>query len=86
MYAVDMDQRDLAAERLRAEAEAVRQQQERDRQARERQRVAAEGERVAAEDVRVTATVEVRETVATMKTLLGRMEAVEKLRRSRRQS
>lgn len=77
---------DIEMERLRAEAEVVRQQQEVVRQATERARITAEDARVAAEHGRRAATTEVSGMVETLTTLVDRMEAVEKMRRSRDQS
>lgn len=71
-------------ERERADAEATRQQLELARQSAERARVAAEDARARAEDGRRAASVEVAHTVATMTEILGRMEAVEQMRRASR--
>lgn len=68
-------------ERRHADAEAVRQQHELERQCAERARIAAEESRVTAESSRRTIAGEVSETVATLTTLVRRMEAVEALRR-----
>jgi len=82
-----MDDPDLsAAERLRHEAEERRHRQELVRQTQERARVAAEDARTDAEERRTEAAGEVRDTVAILTTLLQRMEAVEKLRRTPPQS
>jgi hypothetical protein len=78
---MDMDNE---MERRHADAEAVRQQYERDRQVAERARNTAEESRVSAEIGRRAVTDEVSETVATLTTLLNRMEAVEALRRRAR--
>ena len=75
---------DIDTERRRADAEDERQQNELTREAAERERVAAEESRVSAEDVRHAVADEVREAVATLTTLLTRMEAVEALRRDAR--
>ena len=72
---------DIEMERRRTDAEAERQQQELTRQAAERARVAAEDSRASAEDGRRAATEEVHATIATLTTIVGRMEAVEALRR-----
>jgi membrane protein involved in colicin uptake len=69
-----------AIEQRRRAAEDARHRQEQVRQAQEEIRVVAEHARVAAEAVRVEASIEVRDTVGTMTTLLERMEAVEKMR------
>jgi hypothetical protein len=68
-------------ERRHAAAEAVRQQHELERQSAERARIAAEESRVTAESSRHTVAGEVSETVATLTTLVRRMEVVEALRR-----
>ena len=70
--------------RRHADAEAVRQQHELARQATERARVAAEESRVSAENRRRALGDEVSQTIATLTTLLKRMEAVEALRRDAR--
>jgi hypothetical protein len=75
---------DIEMDRRRVDAEAERQQQELTREAAARERVAAEESRVSAEDGRRAAADEVRETIATLTTLLIRMEAVEALRRDAR--
>lgn len=75
---------DTDAELLLTDAEVIRQQQELSRQATERTRVAAENARVVAEEHRRTAAQEVSDTVATLKALLERMEAVEAMRRTSR--
>ena len=75
---------DIEMERNRADAEAERQQHELTRQAAERVRVSAEESRASAEDGRRAIAAEVSATVATLTTLLGRMEAVEALRREGR--
>jgi len=75
---------DIEAEHIRAEAEGVRLRQELARQAAERARVAAEEARAMAEQGRCTAANEVTKTVATLTTLLDRMEAVEEMRRASR--
>ena len=75
---------DIELERRRADAEAERQQHELTRQAAERARAAAEESRVSAEDDRRAIAVEVSATIATLTTLLSRMEAVEALRREAR--
>ena len=72
---------DIEMERHRDNAEAERQQQELTRQTAERARVAAEESRSSAEDRRRVATEEVNATIATLTTIVGRMEAVEALRR-----
>ena len=72
---------DIEMDRRRADAEAVRQQHELTRQTAERARAAAEALRVSAERGRHALAEEVRETIATLTTLLSRMEAVEALRR-----
>ena len=71
-------------QRRHADAEAVRQQHELERQSAERTRIAAEESRVTAESSRRTVAGEVSETVATLTTLVRRMEAVEALRRDAR--
>ena len=68
-------------ERRRAAAEALRQQHELERQAAERTRQVAEELRTSAESGRRVFVDEVRISVATLTTLLHRMEAVEALRR-----
>ena len=73
----------LAAERGRCDAEAIRQSQETVRQGQESTRVKSEEARAAADENRSAAADEVRETVATLTTLVERMEAVEKMRRDR---
>jgi membrane protein involved in colicin uptake len=75
---------DTEMERRRADAEAQRQQHELSRQAAERARNAAEESRVSAEHGRRAVAEEVSEIVATLTTLLNRMEAVEALRRDAR--
>ena len=75
---------DSDTERRRADAEVVRQQQEQHRQASETARQAAERVRESAEAGRREAVSEVHGTVATLTTLLGRMEHVEALRREAR--
>ena len=72
---------DIDNDRRGADAEAERQQYELTRQAAERARAAGEESRVSAEDGRRAAADEVSATIATLTTLLGRMEAVEALRR-----
>jgi len=72
---------DIELDRRRAEAEAERQQHELTRQTAERARAVAEELRVSAEHGRRAVAEEVGETIATLTTLLGRMEAVEALRR-----
>jgi hypothetical protein len=72
---------DRETKRLHADAEAVREQHELGRQAAERARIAAEESRVSAESGRRVVAGEVSETIATLKTLVSRMEAVEALRR-----
>ena len=72
---------DIEMDRRRADAEADRQQHELTRQTAERARAVAEELRVSAEHGRRALAGEVRETIATLTTLLGRMEAVEALRR-----
>jgi hypothetical protein len=71
-------------ERRRAAAEALRQQHELERQAAETARVASEGSRAAAETRRLAVSAEVHETIATLTTLVDRMEVVEALRRDAR--
>ena len=71
----------MESEIARRHAEAVRQQHELERQGSERARNTAEDARVSAETGRRVVADEVSETVATLKTLLNRMEAVEALRR-----
>ena len=73
-----------ALERRHAAAEAVRQQRELERVAAETSRNAAEQSRAAAETGRRAVTDEVRGTIATLKIVLDRMEAVEALRRDAR--
>jgi hypothetical protein len=70
-----------ATEHRHAAAEAVRQQRELDRVAAETARNAAEQSRVSAETGRRAVTDEVHATIATLKTLVDRMEFVEALRR-----
>ena len=70
-----------ALERRHAAAEAVRQQHELERQAAENARNTAEQSRMSAETGRRAITDEVKGTVATLTTLLHRMEVVEALRR-----
>ena len=71
-------------ERRHTAAEAVRQQHELERQAAENARNTAEQARVSAEAGRRAVTDEVNGTVATLTTLVARMEVVEALRRSAR--
>jgi membrane protein involved in colicin uptake len=73
-----------ALERRHAAAEAVRQQHELERQAAENARNTAEQSRVSAETGRRAITDEVKVTVATLTTLVDRMELVEALRRDAR--
>ena len=75
---------DTDSDRPPRNAEAERQQHELIRQAAERARITAEESRVSAEDGRRAAADEVREAIATLTTLLTRMEAVEALRRDAR--
>ena len=75
---------DIEMERRRAEAETRRQQHEVAREAAERERVAAEASRALAETGRRAVADEVRETIATLSSLVNRMEAVEALRRDAR--
>ena len=75
---------DTEMDRRPADAEAERQQHELTRQAAECARIAAEESRASAEEGRRVATDEVRETIATLTTLLIRMETVEALRREAR--
>jgi hypothetical protein len=70
-----------AIERSHAAAEAVRQQREQERVAAEAARNAAEQSRVSAETGRRVVADEVRGTIATLTTLVDRMEVVEALRR-----
>jgi hypothetical protein len=72
---------DIDNDRRGADAEAERQQHELARQTAERARAVAEELRVSAEHGRRVVAEDVRETIATLTTLLGRMEAVEALRR-----
>ena len=72
---------DIEMERRHADAEAARQQYELERQDAERARNTAEESRVSAEHGRRAVADEVTETIATLKTLVDRMEAVEALRR-----
>jgi hypothetical protein len=72
------------SERERAAAETVRQRHERDRQAAESARHAAERARESAEDGRREVANEVHGTIATLTTLVDRMESVEALRREAR--
>ena len=72
---------DIDMERQRVDAEAVRQQHERERQISERARNAAEESRAVAEHARRAVADEVSDTIATLTTLVNRMEAVEALRR-----
>ena len=72
---------DIDNDRRGADAEAERQQHELARQTAERARAVAEELRVSAEHGRHAVVEEVGETIATLTTLLGRMEAVEALRR-----
>jgi hypothetical protein len=74
----------VTAERQRTEAERLRQTQESARQAQEASRAHAEADRVLAETARLTASTEVNATIATLRTLLERMEAVEAMRRAAR--
>jgi hypothetical protein len=74
----------IEMERRHADAEEVRQQHELQRQVAERARDTAEESRVSAEHGRRAVADEVRETIATLTTLLNRMEAVEALRRDAR--
>jgi methionine synthase I (cobalamin-dependent) len=73
---------DSETERHHADAEAIRQQHELTRQAAELGRIAAEESRMSAEDGRRAVAGEVSETIATLQTLVRRMEAVESLRRA----
>lgn len=73
-----------ALERRHTAAEAVRQQHELERQAAENARNTAEQSRVSAEAGRRAIADEVNGTVATLTTLVDRMEVVEALRRSAR--
>ena len=75
------DNMDRETERRHTDAEAVRQQHELERQIAERARIAAEDSRASAENGRRTVAVEVSATIATLKKLVTRMEAVEALRR-----
>ena len=75
---------DTEKDRRPDDAEAERQQHELTRQTAERARVAAEESRASAEDGRRAVADEVGATIATLTTLLGRMEAVEALRRNAR--
>jgi len=75
---------DSERERNHVDAEAVRQEYELERQAAERARVTAEHSRESAESGRRAVAGEVSETVADLRTLLARMEAVEALRRDAR--
>ncbi len=75
---------DHEMERRHADAEAVRQQHEHVRQTAERARHTAEELRVSAEQGRRAAADELSETVATLTTILNRMESVEALRRDAR--
>jgi hypothetical protein len=75
-----------AMERRHAAAEAVRQQHELERQAAESARTIAEESRVSAETGRRAITNEVNGTVATLTTLVDRMEVVEALRRDVRKA
>ena len=68
----------------RAAAEVVRQQQELERQAAETARHAAERARASAEVGRREIASEVNGTIATLTTLVARMETVEALRREAR--
>jgi hypothetical protein len=72
---------DSDTERRRAAAEDVRQQQELERQAAESARHVAERARISAEEGRREVATEVHETIATLTTLVDRMESVEALRR-----
>ena len=72
---------DSDTERRMADAEVVRQQQEHHRQASETAREAAERVRELAEVGRREVVSEVHGTIATLTTLVGRMEHVEALRR-----
>ena len=71
----------MDSETAHLHAEAVREQHELERQAAERARIAAEESRMSAESGRRVVAGEVNETIATLKTLVSRMEAVEALRR-----
>jgi len=71
-------------ERRHAAAEAVRQQHELERQAAENARNTAEQSRASAETGRRAIANEVNGTVATLTTLVDRMEVVEALRRDAR--
>ena len=75
---------DIEIKRRRVDAEAERQHHELTRQAAERARVAAEASRKSAEEERRAVVEEVSATIATLTTLLNRMEAVEGLRRELR--
>ena len=84
-----MNSEDLDLETKRVEAELLRQQRESSRQSAELVRTAAEVARHAAEQARVEAEVlrrgtvtELGATVATMTTLIERMEQVEAMRRA----
>ena len=70
------------AERGRTDAEQARQQQELSRQSSELIRVAAEQARIEAEEFRRAAAEELGGTVATLRTLVERMEVVEAMRRA----
>ena len=70
------------AERLRVDAERIRHVHELSRRTAETVRVDAEKHRITAEHDRNAAAEEVRDTVDALTTLLGRMEALEKLRRT----
>jgi predicted nucleic acid-binding Zn-ribbon protein len=78
------EQLEHAMEHLHTAAEALRQQHELDRQAAENAREAAEASRVTAETQRRAVSDEVHGTIATLTTLVDRMEIVEALRRDAR--
>src|SRR5215218_5488930 len=73
-----------AMEHSHTAAEALRQQHELERQAAETAREAAEASRVTAETRRRAISDEVHGTIATLTTLVDRMEVVEALRRDAR--
>ncbi len=73
-------------ERRHVAAEAVRQQRETERQTAETARMAAEQARVSAEARRRVVADEVHGTIATLRTLVDRMEVVEALRRDARKA
>ena len=75
---------DIEMECRRAEAEAERHQHELTRQTAEQARAAAEELRAFAEEGRRAVAAEVNATIATLTTVLRRMEAVEALRREAR--